>query len=182
MASLFNLSLPEDANNVWNTSIAATQQVKTAHSFVTFWDDNDAVCFVDNDIYSRQEICERTSVRNHEGDEVGVHIAQSWSSLPCCTWLGWLLQASGIRISFWLHWLICIPVSNSCWQAFRREAVVLEPFPYLLGIPFAKCSVTDSNIKSWVLQVRQKWGRCKVTLFNASVIFLLVLLRFQLPF
>ena len=95
------LPLIEDAKKVWNTSIVATQRGKTAHfpcrhaefvkkaknfargysktlhkDFVTitYWNDNNAVCFFDNDIDSRQESWETMSVRNREGNEVGVHI------------------------------------------------------------------------------------------------------------
>eukprot|EP00112_Aurelia_sp_Birch-Aquarium-sp1_P002790 Seg13080.1 transcript_id=Seg13080.1/GoldUCD/mRNA.D3Y31 product="hypothetical protein" protein_id=Seg13080.1/GoldUCD/D3Y31 len=35
---------------------------------ITYWNDNNAVCFVDNDIDSRQESWETTSVINREGD------------------------------------------------------------------------------------------------------------------
>ena len=41
---------------------------------ITYWNDNYAVCFVDNDIDSRQESWETMSVRKREGNEVGVHI------------------------------------------------------------------------------------------------------------
>eukprot|EP00112_Aurelia_sp_Birch-Aquarium-sp1_P010950 Seg2314.4 transcript_id=Seg2314.4/GoldUCD/mRNA.D3Y31 product="hypothetical protein" protein_id=Seg2314.4/GoldUCD/D3Y31 len=89
------LSLIEDAKNVWNTSIVATKRGETAHfpfchadfvkkannfargysktlhkGFVTitYWNDNNDVCFVDNDMDFRQESWEITSVRNREGD------------------------------------------------------------------------------------------------------------------
>ena len=41
---------------------------------ITYWNDNNAVCFVDNDIDSSRETWETTGCRNRHGEETGVHI------------------------------------------------------------------------------------------------------------
>ena len=41
---------------------------------VTYWNDNNAVTFIDNDIESGMDSWETTGYTNNQGDEIGVHI------------------------------------------------------------------------------------------------------------
>ena len=95
------VKLLEDAKQMWNTKIVATQRGKTAHfparhqkfmkqtkNFargfskslhhdfltITYWNDNNAVCFMDNDMDSSCDTWETILVKNRNGGETAVHI------------------------------------------------------------------------------------------------------------
>ena len=93
------VKLLEDAKQMWNTKIVATQIGKTAHfparhqkfmkqTFghgfskslhhdfltITYWNDNNAVCFMDNDMDSSRDTWETILVKNRNGGEIAVHI------------------------------------------------------------------------------------------------------------
>ena len=95
------VKLMKDAKILWNTRVVATQRGKSAHfpanhltfvkqtkSFargyskslhndfltVTYWNDNNAVTFIENDIVSGMDSWETTGYTNNQGDEIGVYI------------------------------------------------------------------------------------------------------------
>ena len=104
------IKLLEDAKTLWNTRAVATEKGKTAHfSFchqkfmkqakhfsrgiskslhhgaitITYWNDNNPVCFIDNardnDIETSKETWETIEVKNRKGEEIGVHLPKAAS-------------------------------------------------------------------------------------------------------
>ena len=95
------MDLLKDAKRLWCTKIIATQRGKTIHfparhsNFLkqaknfargffkplnhesvttTYWNDSNAVCFVDNDIYSSRDSWDTIGIKDRRGEEAGVHV------------------------------------------------------------------------------------------------------------
>ena len=93
--------LLEDAKQMWNTNVVAMQRGKTTHfparhqTFlkqttnvarvfseslhhdfltITYWNHNNAVCFMDNDKDSSRDTWETIAVKNRNGEKTAVHI------------------------------------------------------------------------------------------------------------
>ena len=104
----------EDAKTLWNTQVVATQKGKTAHfpsrhqkfmkqakNFalgfstslhpgaitITYWNDNNPVCFMDNDIESSKKTWETMEVKNRKGAKIGVHLPKV-ESYYRSAWMG----------------------------------------------------------------------------------------------
>ena len=156
------VKLLEDAKQMWNTKIVATQRVKTAHfaarhqkfmkqtkNFargfskslhhdfltITYWNNNNAVCFMDNDMDSSRDTWETILVKNRNGGETAVHIPKVASQYRSV--YGWV-DSCNQQLSYY----------NTECRSVRKQSRVLDSLMEMYALANGLTIWSNSNLRS----------------------------------
>ena len=156
------VKLLEDAKQMWNTKIVATQRGKTAHfparhqkfmkqtkNFargfskslhhdfltITYWNDNNAVCFMDNDMDSSRDTWETILVKNRNGGETAVHIPKVASQYRSV--YGWV-DSCNQQLSYY----------NTECRSVRKQSRVLDSLMEMYAPANGLTIWSNSNLRS----------------------------------